>query len=454
MVRMLGGVFSRGSPASDTLKNGQIPIIIINWGVRSVAQVTGSDIKVSIIMPAFNHARWVTQAIESVLAQSFRAFELIVIDDASSDATWEAIQAVRRTQADGRLQCIRHASNQGAPATLNEGLRHAQGEYLAIINSDDVWDQQRLERLLNVAAAEKYDFLCTDVMLLDADSQPSAAQEPHWMAWFEALKQDYATHADLLTTLLRGNFLITTSNFFFHRRVYERIGEFAELRYVHDYDYALRVWDAGFAMHFLAGETLLGYRLHGTNTIREHPLAAIEENTRLILGWLPCLETAWNAQRLQAVQAQLQGLYRYTGEEWSTTVHRRLVAKEQELLPLIADRDQWIADRDGWIAQRDQWIAERDALIVQYQQWLHERDDLIQQQSALLSERELWVKQRDQWIADRDAWIAERDSLIQQLQQQHCELRNSRAFRLGESLLSPLRYLRQLIRGKALCLKN
>ena len=419
-----------------------------------MAQVTGGDIKVSIIMPAFNHAQWVAQAIESVLAQSFGAFELIVIDDASSDATWEVVQSVRHASADGRLQCIRHASNQGAPATINEGLRHAQGEYLAIINSDDVWDAQRLARLLSVAEAENQDFLCTDVSLLDAASQPSAAQEPHWMAWFEALKQDYAAHADLLTTLLRGNFLITTSNFFFHRRVYAQVGEFAELRYVHDYDYALRVWDAGFAMRFLAGDALLGYRLHGTNTIREKPLAAIEENTRLLLGWLPCLESAWNAQRLQAVQAQLQGLYRYTGEEWLTAVHLRLVAKEQELLPLIADRDGWIAERDALIQQLQQHLA-------QYQQWLHERDgwiaerdDLIQQQGALLTERELWVTQRDHWIDERNGWIAERDSLIRQLQQQQFELRNSRAFRLGESVLSPLRYLRQLVKGSTLCLKN
>ncbi len=417
-------------------------------------QATSAAIKVSIIMPAFNHARWVRQALESVLAQSFTAFELIVIDDASHDATWDVIQSVRLETGDLRLQCIRHASNHGAPATINEGLQHAQGEYLAIINSDDVWDTQRLERLVQVAQQTGADFICTDVALIDADSNPCATQEPHWVAWFEGLKADYAQQQDLLATLLRGNFLITTSNFFFYRRVYAQIGEFAELRYVHDYDYALRVVEGGFKLHCLHGENLLAYRLHGANTIREKPLAAIEENMRLLLAWLPCLDALLNAQRLHGLQTQLQDLYRYTREEWLTQVHLARQAMEQTLLPLIQDRDAWIAERDqiigdlqqqilrlqDWVAARDQWIRERDA-------WIAERDQLIQQQQQQLQQQVNWIQDRDAWIRQRDGWIAERDSLIRQLQQQQQELRQSRAFRLGESLLAPLRYLRSLSGG-------
>ncbi|HRJ53786.1 MAG TPA: glycosyltransferase [Candidatus Thiothrix moscowensis] len=424
-------------------------------------QATGGEIKVSVIMPAFNHARWVRSAIESVLAQSLTALELIVIDDASTDASWETIQAVRTDHADTRLQCLRHASNQGAPATINEGLRHAQGEYLAIINSDDIWEPNRLERLLHVAETTRQDFLCSDVFLLDADSLPCETTEHHWVAWFENLKQDYASHADVLATLLRGNFLITTSNFLFHRRVYARVGEFADLRYVHDYDYALRVLVAGFGMRFLSGEKLLGYRLHGSNTIREQPLAAIEENTRLLLGWLPCLHEWLDEQRLQGLQFQLQSLYRYTGEEWQTTIHNRLVAKEQELFPLIADRDRWIAERDHSITGLQQHLQQQQGWLVERDQWISERDTIIRQQALALqehahwvAERDLWVAQRDGWIAERDQWIAERDALIRQLQQQQQQLRNSRAFRLGESLLAPLRYVQQLLRGNVLCLKN
>ncbi len=411
-------------------------------------------VKVSVILPVYNHARWVRQALDSVLAQSFTSFELIVIDDASQDASWEVVQAVCQANPTGRWQCVRHKTNQGAPATLNEGLQLAQGDFLAILNSDDVWDAGRLARLVSLAERESVDFISTDVALLDGDSKPKEAAEPHWVAWFEALKQDYLTHADSWATLLRGNFLITTSNFFFHRRVYTQVGGFAELRYVHDYEYALRIWLAGFKTRFLIGEKLLGYRLHDTNTIREKPLAAIEENMRLLLGWLPRLQRVLDWQRLRGLETQLQDLYRYTREEWLTIVHQRLVAREQELFPLIADRDGWIAERDTvisnlqqqlaqhreWLAEREHWIGERDMWIADRDSWLTERDALIQLQTKHLSER-------DQWVADRDGWIAERDTLIQQLQQQQQDLLASRAFRLGQALLNPLRRCKQWLTG-------
>lgn len=412
-------------------------------------------------MPAYNHARWIRQAMESVLAQTFTDFEFIVIDDASSDASWELIRSVCDESRDLRLQCIRHHHNQGASATINEGLRHAQGEYLTIINSDDVWEPDRLKRLLQVADTGEPGFISTDVSLLDADSNTCDQQESHWIAWFEALKQDYAQHGDILATLLRGNCLITTSNFFFHRRVYERVGEFAELRYLHDYDFVLRVLAIGFNVQFLSGEKLLGYRLHNSNTIREKPLAAIEENTQLLLGWLPCLDGLLNEQRLLGLQFQLQSLFRYMGEEWQTTVHNQLVAKEQELFPLIADRDRWIAERDAllseqrqlleqhqtWVADRDRWIAERDDLIQQQAAWLAERESWVADRDCWIRDRDGWIAERDDWIAERDGWIRDRDLFIRHLQQQQQELRNSRAFRLGESLLAPLRYFGQFAKG-------
>ena len=417
--------------------------------------------KVSVILPVYNHARWVKQALDSVLAQSFTSFELIVIDDASQDASWDVIQAVCQANPTVRWQCVRHKTNQGAPATLNEGLKLAQGDFLAILNSDDVWEAGRLARLVSLAERESIDFISTDVALLDGDSKPKEAIERHWVAWFEALKQDYLTHADSWATLLRGNFLITTSNFFFHRRVYTQVGGFAELRYVHDYEYALRIWLAGFKTRFLMGEKLLGYRLHDSNTIREKPLAAIEENMRLLLGWLPRLQRVLDWQRLRGLEIQLLDLYRYTREEWLTIVHQRLVAREQELFPLITDRDGWIAERDAvisnlqqqlaqhreWLAEREHWVGERDGWILERDGYIAQRDGWIAERDAVIALQAQHLHDREQWVVERDGWIAERDTLIQQLQQQQQDLLASRAFRLGHALLNPLRRCKQWLTG-------
>jgi glycosyltransferase involved in cell wall biosynthesis len=412
--------------------------------------------KVSVVMPAYNHAKWVGQAIRSVLQQSFRDLELMVIDDASSDTTWEVVQKLFADTRDARLLPARHDQNQGAPATLNEGLQRARGEYLAILNSDDIWEPNRLARLVDYFERHPADFVGTDMVVLDANSIPKESSEPHWVTWFEELKRDYAGHGDIFATLLRGNFLISTSNFFFRRSVYQGVGGFSELRYVHDYDYALRVLASGFKLEFLP-EKLLGYRLHGSNTIRDHPLAANDEDMRLLLAWLPKLHGMLDVRRQESLAAHLEDVYRYSREGWMTKIHEELQEKERVLFELIDDRDRWIAERDQWITDRDHviqalqqknadlesWVADRDRWIADREHWIAERDGVIEQQARMLAERDGWVADRDRWIGERDLWLQERDALIDQLRQQQQALLTSRSYRLGKALLSPAHWWRR-----------
>jgi glycosyltransferase involved in cell wall biosynthesis len=421
------------------------------------ADHTGTNVcTISVIVPVYNHEAWVAQALHSILQQTYQTLELIVIDDASSDQSWSIVQQVCQQYPNTTIHCLQHATNQGAAATLNEGLRLATGDYIAILNSDDAWHSQRLASLITYAQAVSADFLGTDVGLIDGESAIITEQsEPHWLAWFMGLKQDYQQQQDLLATVLQGNLFISTSNFFMHKRVLATVGEFKDLRYVHDYDYILRVLSQGFKAEILP-DTYLSYRLHRSNTIREQPLAAIRENMGMLLGYLPTLSACFDDKRLQGLQIQLQNLYRYTQEEWQTDLHLAKQATEQPLLALIQDRDQWIVERDSWISERDVWIAERDSLIQQQAkaisdlaeqaahaqqqlqsqaQWLLDRDQWIQERDTWIAERDglinslqshlqqhqHWVLERDTWIADRERWIVERDLLIQQ-QAQHIQL--------------------------------
>ena len=93
----------------------------------------GQSPRVTVAMATFNRAELVAQAISSILAQSFADFELLVVDDGSTDCTAEVLSGFK----DKRLSVVRHDSNQGIPATRNHALALARGAYLAYLDSDD-----------------------------------------------------------------------------------------------------------------------------------------------------------------------------------------------------------------------------------------------------------------------------------------------------------------------------
>ena len=100
---------------------------------------------VSIIMPAYNGAKWIQKAILSVLAQSYTDFEFIIINDGSSDNTEEIITA--STKYDKRIRYIKNEHNLGVQKTRNIALSIALGEYIAEIDQDDEWiDKDKLKK--------------------------------------------------------------------------------------------------------------------------------------------------------------------------------------------------------------------------------------------------------------------------------------------------------------------
>lgn len=102
---------------------------------------------VSIITPTYNHSKYIRECIESVLSQSFSEWEMIIIDDASSDETPKIVEEYAKTEK--RIKFIRHEFNYGPQnlgKTYNEGLSLADGEFIAILEGDDYWPDYKLER--------------------------------------------------------------------------------------------------------------------------------------------------------------------------------------------------------------------------------------------------------------------------------------------------------------------
>lgn len=223
---------------------------------------------VSVIMPAYNHEKFIGEAIHSVLNQSFSDFELIIVNDGSTDGTEDAI----RSFDDPR---IAYYSQENADAynAINRGLALATGDYIAIINSDDIYHQDRLADLVEAANERDGYFIITNLRFIDENSRVITDASHPWIVWHDHLLETFHTTHSLVNTFMEGNIAVTTSNFFFSRKIKEEIGQFRPYRYAHDYDYVLRAmqrYPNNFL--FLRDKHRLSYRLHGTNTIRETPI--------------------------------------------------------------------------------------------------------------------------------------------------------------------------------------
>ncbi len=104
---------------------------------------------ITVVMPNYNGQRFVEQAIDSVLQQTYRNFELIVVDDCSTD---DSLKIVRRKAAeDCRIRAIALEQNDGVANARNAGIKEARGEYIALLDNDDLWVEDKLERQLDFA---------------------------------------------------------------------------------------------------------------------------------------------------------------------------------------------------------------------------------------------------------------------------------------------------------------
>ena len=101
---------------------------------------------VSVITPAFNSLVTIHETINSVRGQTFQDWELLIVDDASEDATWEVINEARCL--DDRIRVFRQPMNMGAAAARNLGLHKARGRFIAFLDADDLWLPEKLERQL------------------------------------------------------------------------------------------------------------------------------------------------------------------------------------------------------------------------------------------------------------------------------------------------------------------
>lgn len=236
--------------------------------------------KISVIIPLYNHEKFIKEAILSVLEQSFSNFELIIINDGSTDNSEEIVKSIK----DDRIN-YSYQENQGAPHTLNRGIQMARGEYISILNSDDVYYSNRLEEFLHILEANNTTF-ATFSRIENIDEKGKIigfiGKEENWLNHHP--DTSFKDENDIILDLLAGNFLRTTSNLFCRRTVFDNVGYFSNFKYAHDYDFFLRL-----CFHrkvCLVDKYLLKYRTHSANTIKENEAMANFEVALLLTNFL------------------------------------------------------------------------------------------------------------------------------------------------------------------------
>ncbi|ABC24601.1 Glycosyl transferase (plasmid) [Rhodospirillum rubrum ATCC 11170] len=240
---------------------------------------------VSVVMPVYNHERYVGEAIDSVFSQTYRPIELIIIDDGSTDKSAETVRQhlAAKPAPEGIIVDFVSRPNKGAHTTINEGLAKSSGSYLAILNSDDAYMPKRLARCIATAQEHEARMIFTYVEPIGDDGVDLDVGHP-WRHWYaDVMLNELDISPNISSLLLQYNIGVSTGNFLFHRSLFEEVGPFHDFRYTHDIDFLLRA--SLIEEPVLVRERLYRYRLHGHNTISENDRKISEEYQEIVLRY-------------------------------------------------------------------------------------------------------------------------------------------------------------------------
>lgn len=219
---------------------------------------------ISVVIPTYNRADLLARAIESVLHQTYSDFELIVVDDGSTDSTREVVRAF--VDRDPRVIYLHQQNSGGAASPKNNAFAHCKGEYIAYLDHDDEWLPEKLEKQLaffgDQDSARRIGLVSCNVLIVN---QSKGMTGVHKMF-------KYRTIRDLL--LEGGNYAFSNSSIMIPRKVVEEVGPRDEsLKLFEDQDIFIRIASAGYMFDFV-DDVLIKYYIDDSNLSKDFSKAA------------------------------------------------------------------------------------------------------------------------------------------------------------------------------------
>ena len=153
---------------------------------------------ISVIMAAYNAEKTIEKAIQSVLEQTYAEWELIVVNDCSKDRTLEIVNSL--LESDTRIRLINNDKNSGVSITRKNGLACASGEWIAILDSDDFWLPDKLEKQMNIIRENDAELVFTGSSFISADGAPIdwILHVPETVSYRKLLKQNLVSNSSVL----------------------------------------------------------------------------------------------------------------------------------------------------------------------------------------------------------------------------------------------------------------
>jgi len=202
--------------------------------------------KVSVIIPTYNRANYLRSAIQSVLNQTFKDLEIIVVDDASTDNTRQVVHEI----VDDRIHYIAHKKNRGGARAKNTGIKNSEGEFIAFLDDDDLWIPTKLEKQLGLLNMNpEISVVYTGAWDIDKDGKVGRPLE------------NPSLRGNIYPIILKKNYVVCDSGALVKKECFDVTGLFDEnLPCNQDWDLWIRM-----AKHFqfdYINETLVLYRIH------------------------------------------------------------------------------------------------------------------------------------------------------------------------------------------------
>lgn len=151
-------------------------------------QVKENEDLVSIVVPVYNCEKFIDYTIKTVLNQTYQNWELLLVDDCSTDNSISIINGY--VAEDNRIKLIKLEKNSGAAVARNEGMKNAKGKYIAFLDSDDLWNENKLEKQINFMKKNKYVFTYTGYEFADEEGNKldKIVKVPEQLTYKQALK--------------------------------------------------------------------------------------------------------------------------------------------------------------------------------------------------------------------------------------------------------------------------